>query len=140
MSSQTDESDHEVGYGKPPKQSQFKKGTSGNPKGRPKGTRNIATEVARALAEKVVINVAGRRKTITKREAAAIQLANKAASGDFKAINLIPAMERTLEERTKEQESKSEVSGETDEKVVQNFFKRHAKITNSEKGDESDDK
>jgi|ERR1019366_2748970 hypothetical protein len=140
MSSQTDEPDHEVGYGRPPKQSQFKKGRSGNPKGRPKGTRNIATEVARALAEKVAIIVAGRKKIITKREVAAIQLANKAASGDFKAISLIPAMERTLEERVKEQESKAEISQEADEKLIQNFLERHAKITNSEKGEDSNDK
>jgi Family of unknown function (DUF5681) len=140
MSSQTDESDHEVGYGRPPKQSQFKKGRSGNPKGRPKGTRNIATEVSRALAEKVVINVGGRRKTITKREVAAIHLANKAASGDLKAINLIPAMERTSEERAKELESKSKVSVEEDEKLIQNFLERHAKITNSKKGEDPSDK
>jgi hypothetical protein len=140
MSSQNDEPDYEVGYGKPPKGSQFKRGTSGNPKGRPKGSHNIATEVALALAGKVVINVGGQRKTITKREAAAIQLANKAASGDFKAISLIPMMERTLEEKAKDQEWKSEVSAEADEDVIRNFLKRHAKITGSQEGDDSDDK
>jgi flagellar biosynthesis component FlhA len=140
MRSKTDEPDGEVGYGKPPKGSQFKKGTSGNPKGRPKGSRNMATELARALEERVVINEGGQRKTITKREAAAKQIANKAAAGDFKAINLIPALERALDEKAKEQESKPEVSPEADEKLIQNFLTRHAKTTNSEKGDESDDK
>ena len=32
---QNDETDYEVGYGKPPKHTQFKRGQSGNPNGRP---------------------------------------------------------------------------------------------------------
>ena len=36
MSERKDSSDYEVGYGKPPKDGQFKKGVSGNPSGRPK--------------------------------------------------------------------------------------------------------
>jgi hypothetical protein len=84
--------------------------------------------------------VGGRRKTITKREVAAIHVANKAASGDFKAINLIPAMERSSEEKAKEQELKAKVSREEDEKLIQNFLERYAKIKNSEKRDVSDDK
>jgi hypothetical protein len=31
--------DYDVGYGRPPKKSRFKKGTSGNPSGRPCGKR-----------------------------------------------------------------------------------------------------
>lgn len=37
---------HEVGYGKPPKARQFKPGQSGNPKGRPKGSRNVNPKAA----------------------------------------------------------------------------------------------
>ena len=140
MPSKTDKPGGEVGYGNPPKRSQFKKGTSGNPKGRPKGSRNIATEVARALEEKVVINVGGQRKTITKREAAATQLINQAASGNLKAIVLIPVLERAYEERAKEQESKADISREADQKLIQNLLKRCAKITNSRKEEDSDDK
>jgi hypothetical protein len=31
-------SEYKVGYGKPPRSGQFKRGNSGNPKGRPKGS------------------------------------------------------------------------------------------------------
>ncbi|WP_445949374.1 DUF5681 domain-containing protein, partial [Sphingorhabdus sp.] len=48
-----------VGYGNPPKHSQFKKGQSGHPKGRPRGKRNMASLVAEVLAQKVTITANG---------------------------------------------------------------------------------
>lgn len=77
---------YEVGYGKPPRSHQFPKGKSGNPKGRPKGSPNFRVALQRALAKAVVVSENGRRKSITKQDAAATQLVNKAASGDLRAI------------------------------------------------------
>jgi len=57
---------NDVGYGKPPQNFRFKQGRSGNPRGRPKGTLNMATVLARTLREKVVIDENGKRKTVTK--------------------------------------------------------------------------
>jgi hypothetical protein len=77
---------YKVGYGRPPKASRFQPGQSGNPRGRPKGSRNIATRILQALEEKVVITVGGKKKTLSKLDAAFIQQSNRAASGDLKAL------------------------------------------------------
>jgi hypothetical protein len=97
-----DEVSSEVGYRKPPKDTRFKNGESGNPKGRPKGRLNIMTVIARASGAKVVLNEGGRRREATKLEAGAIQLANKAAGGDLKALNLLVNLLRMAETEIRE--------------------------------------
>ena len=77
---------YDIGYGKPPEYSRFQKGQSGNPKGRPKGALNVGTVLNRTLSEKVVVMDQGKRRTITKLEAAFKQLVNKAAQGDARAL------------------------------------------------------
>lgn len=78
-----------VGYGKPPKATQFRKGESGNPRGRPKGRRNLATELHLALNEMVTITEHGKRKRLTKRAVICRQLANRSAAGDLKATRIV---------------------------------------------------
>ena len=78
-----------IGYRNPPVATRFKKGQSGNPKGRKKGSRSIASMVQAALGETVVVNIGGKRKTVSKLEAAFIQQSNKAAAGDPKAVKLM---------------------------------------------------
>ncbi|MCY3732928.1 MAG: DUF5681 domain-containing protein, partial [Chloroflexi bacterium] len=50
---------YDVGFGKPPKHSRFKKGKSGNPKGRPKGSRNFSMVVKETLEEPVRVTSHG---------------------------------------------------------------------------------
>lgn len=88
---------YDVGFAKPPKETQFKKGQSGNPKGRPKGRANLATTLEKALLEKVSIVENGRRKSITKLEAAVKQLVNKSAGGDLRAFRMLSALVETGE-------------------------------------------
>ena len=86
-----DASDHDaydVGYRKPPLATRFQKGVSGNPRGRPKGARNLSTVVAAALNEKVLITENGRKRRISKYEAAVKQLVNRAAGGEARATQL----------------------------------------------------
>lgn len=92
--------EYEVGYGKPPKATQFKAGQSGNRKGRPKGSLNITASLEKELKSPVVITEGGRRKTVRKMDVIAKQLANKAASGDLKAASLVMAETRSQEAAT----------------------------------------
>lgn len=58
MSEGLDDRDYDVGYGKPPKRTQFKKGKSGNPKGRPKGAKGVKASLKRELESKITIQKA----------------------------------------------------------------------------------
>jgi Family of unknown function (DUF5681) len=104
----TSDPSYEVGYGKPPVHSRFQKGQSGNPKGRAKGSRNFATIFAEAMAKPVLITENGQRKKISKFAAAMTQLANDAARGDKKSIQLAFAMMQSLETATQGQENHDE--------------------------------
>jgi Family of unknown function (DUF5681) len=83
---------YKVGYRRPPLATRFRPGTSGNPRGRPMGARNLATVLAETLAERVVVTENGRRKRITKLEAAVKQLVNRAASGEARSMSLLLAL------------------------------------------------
>jgi hypothetical protein len=113
-----------VGYCNPPERTRFKKGVSGNPTGRPKGTLNMATVLERTLREKVVVNEHGRRKTVSKLEAAVNQIVGKATSGELKALQLLSALVRSAEERQVEEPVANSALDEVDQKVVLGILKR----------------
>jgi hypothetical protein len=91
--------DYEVGYGKPPRNTQFKKGQSGNPRGRPSGSKNLATLVSEALNEPVIVVENGGRRKITKREAIIKQLVNRSTKADWRAIKILLDIVREIEGR-----------------------------------------
>ncbi|MDG4649355.1 DUF5681 domain-containing protein [Roseibacterium sp. SDUM158017] len=81
-----DDRDDKGGYGRPPKSTQFKKGQSGNPNGRPKGAQGITASLKRELNSKITVTEGQQTKTISKAEAVAKRLLAKALVGDLKAL------------------------------------------------------
>ena len=82
-------SSYEVGYGRPPQSSQFKTGQSGNPRGRPKGSKNLQTLLREELDQKVQVTENGRPRLMSKRRVAVRQQVDKAVKGDAKAFNVL---------------------------------------------------
>ena len=119
-----DEQANTVGYGKPPESTRFRKGVSGNPKGRPKGSLNVATAFTKALREKVVINENGRRKTVTKMEAALKQLVNKAAAGDRHCCQLLIDLARDAEAKNAASQTQDSNVSDIDQEVMQGILMR----------------
>src|ERR1700683_44940 len=87
-----------VAYARPPRKTRFKSGASGNPKGRPKGSKNFSTVIAEELDGRVPVTENGRRTKIAMRKVIAKQLVNKAASGDLKATQTLLSQTRQDEQ------------------------------------------
>jgi hypothetical protein len=132
--------DYDIGFGRPPKETQFKSGQSGNPRGRPRGEKNTATLFNDVLNEKVVITEKGARKAINKRKAVFKQLVNKAAGGDLKSISLVLAEIRLLESRL-ETAAQSAVARfeEEDLKVIEELNRQFGKGGKNDGGNGSEE-
>jgi len=85
----SDDGDYEVGYGKPPKHAQWPKGKSGNPKGRPKGSRGLRTDLDRELETKLTITVQGKEITGRAQQLMLHMLSRRAAHGDVRASRIL---------------------------------------------------
>ncbi len=86
-SESTTDKPYEVGHGKPPMHTRFKKGMSGNPKGRPKGTRNFRADVNEVLRTPVKLLSNGKTKNLSTQLAGLMRLREDALKGDAKALD-----------------------------------------------------
>lgn len=114
---QTHRKNHEVGYGRPPKEHQFKKGQSGNPRGRPKGSKSFKTIVPRVMNEKLRVREADSIRTMSKREAVVRTLVAAGLKGDLRAIDKLreydPADDAT---------DRDQAISVSDEEILQRFL------------------
>jgi hypothetical protein len=113
---------YEVGYGKPPKVSQFTKGRSGNAKGRPKGSKNLASLILKESRQPVRLHGPRGTKTVTKLEAIVTQLGNKSAQGDLRALREFLPLVRQSEEVSATQIKPGDIH-EADQKTMQSLLR-----------------
>ena len=89
VDSPCDEPAEKVGPGKPPRHTRFKPGQSGNPNGRPKGSKNFATILQQQLTKMVTITVDGKPKRMAVQEVIARRLATDSMKGTTRAMELL---------------------------------------------------
>src|SRR5208282_4790315 len=102
--------EYEVGYRKPPKHSRFKKGQSGNPRGKPRGTKNSATLLKQALLASVLVKQNGHQTKTTKLRVIVTRLIHQAMQGDYSSIRLLlryAGLDRRLNEPKHERQGLS---------------------------------
>ena len=116
--------DYEVGYRKPPRSTRFKKGQSGNPRGRPSGSKNLSTLLSEALNEPVTVTENGRRRKVSKRETIIKQLVNQSANGDWRAVKMLLESLRDIEGQTEPAADEPSAFTAADEEVIEQLKAR----------------
>ena len=119
--------DYEVGYGRPPKHTQFKKGQSGNRKGRRKGARGLKTDLRAELNERIEITENGKTLKLTKQRAMLKHFIAKAIKGDVRAISKLADLVMVLFGPDDEVRKSAVALSADDETIIDEFLRRHTK-------------
>lgn len=115
---------YEVGYSKPPKHTRFQPGQSGNSKGRPKGTRNLSSDLKDELGERIRIREGDQEKSISKQRALVKALVAKALKGDTRAATVLIAMvDRYIVPDTSATDTRP--LSRTEEQILDDFLRQH---------------
>jgi hypothetical protein len=115
---------YSVGRGKPPKHTQFKKGDGRKRPGRPKGSKNIATLVLEAAHAQVDATIDGKKRKISKKQSAAIRLANAGAMGDPKLLLKFIDLIAEIEARAEATRPSEYPFSDADKAVIREIYKR----------------
>jgi hypothetical protein len=112
---------YDIGYGKPPRNTQWKKGQSGNPKGRPRRDRNVAALVAAILDQRIVVRAGKTTKRRTRLEHLVHRLFEQALEGDPRLMKMALDEARKNEERS---ETDAPELGQRDHEVIEAMLRR----------------
>lgn len=123
------------GYGRPPAHSRFKKGQSGNPKGRPPGSKNLTTQYLEEVNTPVPFTENGKRRMTTKLGATIKQQVTKAAGGDLRAVEKVLDRVAALEAQVAAAGARGSEFTAADREVIETIF--NALKANDEKGEQN---
>jgi hypothetical protein len=133
----SDGAGYAVGYGKPPKHTQFKPGQSGNPKGRPKGIKNLNTDLEEELSQKILVTEGGTQLETSKQRAMLKALFAKALNGDVRASGVLINLILGLEQARISAES-TDAMAEEDLAILEAFKQQVLADSQSNKGNNHD--
>jgi hypothetical protein len=117
--------EHDVGYTRPPKQTQFKPGHSGNPKGRPKHARSFMTELLDELNEEIPVSEGNRTITVSKQKAIVKILVGAALGGDVRTAVLLASLSIRKGNHRADDEETDPAADDRD--IVEAFLSRELK-------------
>src|SRR5690242_8562225 len=121
----TDNNGYSVGYKKPPIHSRFAKGRSGNPRGRPRGSVGLKTDIVAELSERLPVTERGKQRTLTKQRIVVKALANKAITGDVRAsAKLLDMIVKIFGLEEPSAQDAGVTAG--DQEILDEFLRRHS--------------
>ena len=122
MSAQHDK----VGRGRPPKSSQFKKGQSGNPAGRPKGSCNLRKLLGEEFTREITVSEGGKPIKLPAVRLVARMAINKAIQGDPKSAKMMLDLMLQLSSNSDKETAETE-STEDDNEIIKAFIARQGR-------------
>lgn len=117
--------DDRVGYGRPPKHTIWQPGRSGNPRGRPKGRRNIATIIREQAMQLITVTVGGRRRKMPRYAALLHQQWAEAFKSNAKAWAAIQQTVRDAGLLVGAPEPSDLIVTEDDAAIINHFLVNH---------------
>jgi len=125
--------EYKVGYRRPPEASRFKPGQSGNPKGRPKRTQNLRTDLIEELGERIRVREGDREFRVSKQRAVLKALVAKALKGDTRATtSLVNLCARVL--GVADEEGNDRALPPADQRVIDEYLEREIARRKLEEG------
>ena len=126
---------YEIGYKKPPSGKRFKKGESGNPRGRPKGSNNFLTLLDKELRQPMTITENGKKRITTRLGAMTKRLVAAAVQNDYKA--LIALLEILRKSGRLESVDVDDVFVDDHEAILETFLMQRMKARKSHEAEDT---
>ncbi|SRR6185312_5370532 len=123
--------DYSVGYGKPPRATRFKPGTSGNANGRRNGSKNLKTLIKEAMTARIMIQEGAISRRVSKIEGVVMRQLQSALKGNDRSAMaaLKMAMLVGLLEDSEKTSGEATTLTAADEQILEQLMSRHREAT-----------